>query len=371
MPVRVAFCITELDPGGAERALAEIVTRLPPAEWMVRVYCLGPETELSRRLCEQGVETVCLGAVRSSQIGVVLWRLARSLREYRPAILQTFLFHANLIGRLAAWWAGVPVVLSGVRVAERSRRWHLWLDRWTNGFVRFNVCVSESVREFSQTVGGLPAAKMRVIPNGVDRERFQQARQIDLAPFGIPADSTVLVAIGRLTHQKGFDVLIEAVAPLLRQESNWHLLIVGEGEQRAQLEELANRFEVSTQVHLAGWQRDVAGILKSSDLFVMSSRWEGMPNVLLEAMSSGVPMIATDVEGVRELLSGEKKEKLVIPGDVKALRRAVTTAMDGASAENNCLTQHDVVERHTWTTVANKYGQLFMSCLREVGEFTV
>ena len=100
MAVRVAFCITELDPGGAERALFEIVTRLDPSAWEVRVYCLGPETELSLRLRDRGIETLCLGARRATQIGVV-FRLAKELKAFRPAVLQTFLFHANILGRLA------------------------------------------------------------------------------------------------------------------------------------------------------------------------------------------------------------------------------------------------------------------------------
>ena len=194
MAVRVAFCITELDPGGAERALFEIVTRLDPAQWEVRVYCLGPETALSRQLQERGIATVCFGVRRWYQVGV-LFRLTQQLREFRPAVLQTFLFHANILGRLAGWWAGVPVILSGLRVAERGKRWHLWLDRWTNRLVRLNVCVSEGVRQFAISPGGLKEQKLRVIPNGVDAERFASAEPVDLSRFGIPTEAWTLVTV--------------------------------------------------------------------------------------------------------------------------------------------------------------------------------
>lgn len=358
MAVPVAFCITELDPGGAERALYEIVTRLAPSDWKVRVYCLGPETELSRKLQDRGIDTICLGARRASDIGV-LFRLARELKAFRPAVLQTFLFHANIVGRLAGWWAGVPVILSGLRVAEKEKRWHLWLDRWTNGLVKRNVCVSEGVRQFAHQIGGLPADKLCVIPNGVDAERFANATPADLSPFGVPASAWTLVTVGRLMPQKGQDDLIEAVAPLMHEHPDLHLLIVGEGPERARLTQLASTLRVNSQVHLPGWQLDVPGILKGCQAFVLPSRWEGMPNALLEAMASGLPCIATNVEGVGELWGSGESENLVTPGDVTALRIAVKKAYTQRSDNRIESTYPLIIKRHTWNSVASSYAELF------------
>lgn len=366
MPVRVAFCITELDPGGAERALVEIVTRLDPAHWEVRVFCLGPETDLSRQLRDHGISTVCLGARRAYQVGV-LFSLIQQLREFRPALLQTFLFHANIVGRLAGWWAGVPVILSGLRVAERGRRWHLWLDRWTNRFVTLNVCVSEGVRQFAISHGGLPAAKLRVIPNGVDAERFATALPVDLRPLGIPEGAWTLVTVGRLTAQKGHDELLGAMAPLLIEDPRIHLLIVGEGPERETLDWLADSFEVSGQVHLPGFQADIPGILKSCQAFVLPSRWEGMPNALLEALAAGLPCIATDVEGVRELLAGGAGI-VVPPGDELALRRAVEQVRHQIWGVPPQDTLDAVLQRHSWQSISQEYESLFTECLSLSGE---
>ncbi len=361
MPVRVAFCITELDPGGAERALVEIVTRLDPANWEVRVYCLGPETELSRRLREQGIATVCLGARRAYQVGV-LFQLVKQLREFRPAVLQTFLFHANILGRIAGWWAGVPVILSGLRVAERGKRWHLCLDRWTNRLVKINVCVSEGVRKHAISAGGLSESKLRVIPNGVDAERFATATPVDLRRFGIPAGAWTLVTVGRLTPQKGHDELLGAVAPLLIEDPRMHLLIVGEGPERETLDWLADSFGVTGQIHLPGFQADIPGLLRSCQAFALPSRWEGMPNALLEALAAGLPCIATDVEGVRELLADDCGI-VIPPGDEVALRQAVEQVRHQIWGTAPKGTLDAVLNRHSWGAISREYESLFTECV--------
>ncbi len=358
---RVAFCITELDPGGAERALFEIVTRLDPQLWTAKVFCLGPETELAQLLREQGIETVCFGARHVYQFGVV-WYLARQLKAFRPAVLQTFLFHANIMGRLAGWWAGVPVILSGLRVAERAKRWHLWCDRWTSRMVQYHVCVSEGVRTFAIEQGRLRPETLRVIPNGVDAERFANATPMELSQFGIPANTWTLVTVGRLTPQKGHEDLIRAVVPLLKEERRMHLLIVGEGPERNSLEGLADSCGVREQIHFPGFQANIPGILRSCQAFVLASRWEGMPNALLEAQAAGLPCIATDVEGVREVLEDESG-KLVTPGDQIALREAVQEARHQMLGPASPETQSAVLKRHTWNNVAEKYSDLFTECL--------
>lgn len=362
MPTRVAFCITELDPGGAERALFEIVTRLDRHVWEPRVYCLGPETALAREFMDRGVPTLCLGARRARQMGSVLWRLTRELRAFQPALLQTFLFHANLVGRLAGWWAGVPCRVSGIRVAERGSRWHAWLDRWTQGLVRWHICVSEGVRLFA-IQAGFPVERLCVIPNGVDHQRFANAVPVDLSAFGIPAGAWTVVTVGRLSEQKGHADLIRALAPVMEQDRSWHLLIVGEGPLRADLVQLSEQLGQGGQVHLPGRQENVAGILKAAQTFALPSRWEGMPNALLEALAAGLPCVATDVEGVHELLYG--RGRIVAPGDIAALTASLTEQRFDSDAGIEELPQSIVVNGHTWCDVSRAYADLYTRTITE------
>jgi glycosyltransferase involved in cell wall biosynthesis len=333
LPTRIAFCITDLDPGGAEWALVQLAAGLDRAEWDPRVYCLGPPGALVDRLAEAGIGVECLGARSARNVGVII-RLARRLRAFRPALLQTFLFHANLAGRIAGRLARVPVVVCGIRVAERERRWHLLLDRWTQRLVTHNVCVSRAVADFSIARGRLHPDKLSVIPNGVDCERFAQAIPADLAEFGIPRGTRTILSVGRLHPQKGHDLLISAVAPLLAERPNLHVLIVGEGPSRERLQSQIVELGCREQVHLAGWRSDIPEIMKACTIFTLPSRWEGMPNVVLEAMAASLPVVATDVEGVHELIRNGVNG-IVVRGDSAAdFRSGLQALLDDPAMQN-------------------------------------
>jgi starch synthase (maltosyl-transferring) len=202
--------------------------------------------------------------------------------------------------------AGVPTILSGIRVAERRTPWHGRLDRWTNFLVDRNVCVSRGVAQFMEQTVGLDSRKTVVIPNGVEIERFEHAPPTDLTAFGIPAGSQVLISIGRLERQKGIDVLLSAIPAVISRNPSAHFLIVGEGPDRQELETQASQLPFARHVHWAGRRGDIPGLLAASTALVLPSRWEGMPNVVLEAMAAAKPVVATQVEGI---------EELVLPGE--------------------------------------------------------
>ncbi len=330
-PIRVALGITDLEVGGAEQALVELVCRLDRSRFAPAVFCLGPrpsgpEGRLVERLDTSGIEAEFLGAQHPAVLPRVLTRLIRWFHSTQPQVVQTFLFHANLVGRVAARWAGVPRVVSGIRVAERAARWHLWLDRATSCWVDRYVCVSDSVAKFSVDFAGLPAEKVSVIPNGVDLERFRRVQPADLTRLGIAPERRVITFVGRLDRQKGVDWLLGVAPEFLDPLPDVDLLLVGKGPWRQRLEQIAERQGIARRVFFAGWQSDVAAILAASQLVVLPSRWEGMPNVVLEAMASGCPVVATNVEGVRTLL-GAEPEQLVAFGDSPGLARRVVRIM--------------------------------------------
>ncbi|MFO0919405.1 MAG: glycosyltransferase [Planctomycetaceae bacterium] len=301
-PRRIAFGITELDPGGAERMLTELVTRLDRDEWEPYVYCLGPPAHYAQVLSERQVPVTCFGGSGARSAPRIFWQWTRALRQFQPEILYTWLFHANFLGRLAGRAAGVPVILSGIRVAERRTPWHGRLDRWTNGLVDRNVCVSRDVADFMEQTVGLDPRKTVVIPNGVDLERFRQANPADLTAFGIPANSPVLITIGRLEPQKGIDLLLAGIPAVQSRHPEAHFLIVGDGPDRPALEQQARQLGIADHIHWAGRRDDVPQLLAASTALVLPSRWEGMPNVVLEAMAAGKPVIATQVEGIADLV---------------------------------------------------------------------
>ncbi len=332
-PVPIALAITELDVGGAERALVALATRLDRRRWAPRVVGLGPEGPLAAPLRAAGIPTDCLD-VDPGRPGRAVARLAAWLRSPRPELLQSFLFHANLAGRLAGRRAGVAWIVGGLRVAEREKTWHRRLDRWTIGLAAGSVCVSRGVYEFSRTVGRLPFSRLAIIPNGVDFDPIDAAAPADRASIGVPPSSTLAICVGRLTRQKGIDVLLNAAGRVAEARSDWRLLIVGDGPERARLEaQAAADPRLAGRVTWLGRRDDVPSLLKAADLVVLPSRWEGMPNVVLEAMAAGRPVVATAVEGSAELVEPGGSGWLVPPEDPAALAAAlIEAAADSAQA---------------------------------------
>lgn len=305
-PIRLALLITDLEMGGAERCLVQLATRLDGTRFEAVVYSLAARPPDLRRslvpvLESRGIQVHHLDGRGLRDAPGVAWRLARLLRAQQPQVLLTFLFHANLLGRVAARLAAVPRVVCGIRVAE-PRRSHLLWDRWTTRLVNVHVCVSQAVADFSRTRGGLPAEKLLVIPNGIDPAEYDAVAPADLELLGVPPGHRVLTYVGRLDPQKGLAGFLGRAAAWLGRLPHHDLLVVGSGPQRDELERLARSCGIAERVHFVGWRNDVPAILRASRLLVLPSQWEGMPNVVLEAMACRLPVAASDVAGVRELL---------------------------------------------------------------------
>jgi starch synthase (maltosyl-transferring) len=363
-PTRIAFCITDLDAGGAERALVQIVTRLDRSRWEPFVFCLSGEGELAAVLRDAGIAVVCLGANRRHGLRVV-WRLSRRLAKLRPTILQTFLYHANIAGRLAGRAARIPMIVSGIRVAEKRSAFRLWLDRATGWMVARHVCVSQDVAAFSAARGRLPVSKIRVIPNGVDAARLAEAPRAELAQFGIPPASRTLLFVGRLDPQKGPFVLLTAVKDLLPRHPELHVLMVGDGPLGEKLRTWVAKENLQSRIHFAGRRNDVPSLFRAADLFVLPSLWEGLPNVVLEAMAAGIPTVASRVEGISDLLIDGRTGLIVPPNSPPDLAEAIARMLaDPQQARRMAReAQRIVQERFTWQNVVEQYEQTYRELL--------
>jgi len=333
--LRLALCITELEPGGAERALVQLATGLDRNRFDPVVYCLAARPPQAAAALVAALESAGIAVHFLNGRGVrdtlsVLRRLTRLFTLQRPHVVQTFLFHANILGRLAARRAGISRVVCGIRVAERRGRWRLWADRWTSRWVDLNVCVSQAVADFSSARGRLPKERLMVIPNGIDVAAFDRAAAADLTSLGLRPGRRAVTFVGRLDEQKGVRWLLEHAPAWLARLDRHDLLIVGRGPQRATLEELARQRGIGPRVYFVGWREDVAAILKASDVLVLPSAWEGMPNVVLEAMAARRPVVATDVEGVRELLGPAAESQVVPPGDAESFSCKLVALADDA-----------------------------------------
>lgn len=363
-PVRVAFCITDLDPGGAERALFEIVKRLDKSRWKPHIYCLSEGGKLVSRFEQEGIGVSCFAAKSNKDLRVLLW-LKRELKHFAPQILQGFLFHGNIASRLSGCWAGVPVRLAGHRVAEKQKKWHLLFDRLTAGFVSHHVCVSQGVANFIRQKLRLNKEQITVIGNGVDPSVSPAATNAIREELGLSKSTRIVLAVGRLHFQKGFDILIEAIASVVDQIDDIHLLIVGDGPEKDNCEQLISRFALERTVTMTGYRTDIPELMSEAAIYVLSSRWEGMPNVVLQAMQSQLPIVAFDVEGISELIQDQVSGRIVKPASAKDLGRVISELLTDQPAcslysEN---AEAIVLKEFTWERIAQLYDQLYSSLL--------
>ncbi|MEW4569692.1 glycosyltransferase [Tautonia sp. JC769] len=364
-PVPVALVITELDVGGAERALVALATGLDRRRWAPSVFALGPEGPLAPALRSAGIPATCLD-VNPKAPPLAVARLGRALRAARPRLIQSFLFHANVASRLAAPMAGSPWVIGGLRVAERRQAWHLTLDRLTAPLGTGSVCVSEGVRRFSLRDGRLDPDRLVVIPNGIDPGPIDAAVAVDRSTLGVPPDALLALFAGRLDAQKDVPTLLDAADRVARRCPDWHLAIAGDGPDRPPLmrSDAAARIP-GDRLRWLGRRPDVPGLLKAADLLVLPSRWEGMPNVVLEAMAARRAVVASAVEGTEDLVVAGETGWLVPPGDAEALASAlIEAAADRRRLQRFGRAGRDRVERHfTIDRVVEAYGDLWAAVL--------
>ncbi len=363
-PIRVAFCITDLDVGGAERMFVELVTRLDRRRWEPRVFCLSGPGALVEKLQANNIPVTCFSAKSVRTLGVI-WRLAAELKKFRPALMQSFLFHANLVGRLAAWLARVPRMVCGIRVAERRSPVPLWLDRLTQGFVDHNVCVSHAVADFSIRNARLKDSKVSVIANGVDYHRFASATAVDRASLGLTTAPLVLF-VGRLDPQKAPLVLLGAFERLIARHTDWQLLFVGEGPLRTSMTEWVIEHRLKSSVHFTGWRPDVPELLKAADVLVLPSLWEGMPNIVLESMAAGLPVVVSRVEGTEDLIRDGETGLLTTPGSVEEVEQQIEKVLMDREFSTSLASaaQQIVANGFTLEAMIHSYEQLYLSLLQ-------
>jgi len=337
--------------------------------WAIEVVSLVPPTPGSadtrpclEELATSGI-TVWSPGLTSRRAPVRgLGALLHHWRARRPDVLCTFMFHANVVGRVVGRVARVPVVVSSIRNERFGPRWRERLEAATERLGDVTVVNSTAVAASLVARGVVRADRWRVIPNAVDLVRFAPrdaaARDVARTRLGVRGDAFLWLVVGRLYPQKDHAALLRAVTLLRERHPSLRLAIAGDGPLRASLRQQARELSLTDEVHWLGVRTDVPDLLVASDAFVLPSRWEGSPNALLEALAAGVPVAATDVGGVRELVEDGRSGFVAPPGDAGALAAAMERVMTLRPDERRRLGQHgrqSVRQRHALTTVMEQW----------------
>jgi glycosyltransferase involved in cell wall biosynthesis len=365
MTISLAFVITELEPGGAERCLTRLALGLSQRGYSCSVIALSEQprdSSLVESLQAASVPVRFLEGRGLLDGPSLLVRLRRVLNAVRPHLVQSFLFHANVASALSS---RVPLVW-GMRVAEPSR-WRGLVERVLAARVERIVCVSEAVRQHLLRRVRLPADKMVVIPNGIDVTQIDQAPEIPRSC--LPAvNRRMVLFVGRLDRQKGIDWLLEAAGELLQRLPDHDLFLAGDGEWLGRAKTIAQA-KCPDRIHFLGRHNNVPGLLRHADLLVLPSRWEGMPNVVLEAMAAGVAVLATDVQGVGELLGDLAPLQTVRFGDTVALAHQASRLIGDQELRDSIrrANRQRVVEHFSLEAMIDRYQQLYEALLTKNG----
>lgn len=365
MPIRILQIVPTLVRGGAEKQLTLLACGLPRDQFEVHVAALTHDGPYREMLEAHQIPVTVVGK-RWKVDPRSFWRLRRLIRELRPDVVHTWIFAANSYGRAAALAAKVPVVIAGERCVDPWKSWHqLAIDRWLAKRTSRLVTNSNGVREF-YVDHGLPAEKFVVIPNGIGpRTNTTGESSVDLRrELHLPDSARLVGAVGRLWPQKRYKDLIWAAELLKAGRGDVHFVIMGDGPNRDELESYAHDVQVHEHVHFLGEREDVPQLLTQLECFWLGSGYEGQSNALMEAMLAGIPVVATDIAGNRDLVVQAETGFLVPVGDAGQFARKTHLLLEdrelsqrlGAAGKQRMINEFSVdkmISRH-----AELYRQL-------------
>lgn len=332
--IHLAIYLPSLSGGGAERVMVTLANGFAELGHKVDLVLASAEgpylTEVSH--------LVRIVDLRKGRVLASLLPLTAYLRREKPAAMLSALDHANITAIVARILAQVRtrlVISQRNSLSARSRMWKLGLVRRLMRLLYpladSVIAVSKAMEEELAVELGLRQCKITSIPNPVDLVSLEMLAQSHPKHTWFELrDAHVILAVGRLEPQKDYQTLLEAVAAL-RKQRQVKLIVLGEGSQRKDLEELISVLGLNDAVELLGFVQNPFAWMKACDLFVLSSRYEGFPNVLVQAMACGAKVISTDCPtGPFEILEGGRWGHLVPVGDVGALAGAMAEALDNS-----------------------------------------
>lgn len=324
--LKVLQVIPTLDRSGAEKQMVMLATGLPRDQFRVEVAALTRSGPLAADLRAADIPTHLIGK-RFKVDPFALARLARLVRRGHYDVVHTWIFAADSYGRVAARWGRVPaVVVSEMAVDVWKGRGERAVDRWLARWTDRVVGNSDAVVRFYEQMG-IPSAKLSMIPSGIADE--PALAEVDPAAvrteLGILADAPVALFVGRLADQKGVADLLDALDLLQHVRPDLRTWIVGDGPLRDRLRERARGFRLDgdRRVQFLGHREDVPRLLAACDVLVLPSYYEGMPNVVLEAMQAGKPVVATAAPGTTEVVAAGETGLLVPIRNPPALAQAI------------------------------------------------
>jgi glycosyltransferase involved in cell wall biosynthesis len=358
-PLRVLFLTTSMPIGGAETLLLNLVRRMDRRRFAPEIVCLKDKGPLGEQLAaELPVHCNLLQSKFDLRILPRLWKLMR--RPQADAVITVGAGDKMFWGRIAAKLAGVPVVASALHSTgwpDGVGRLNRLLTPWTDAFIGVADAHARHLIEGE----GFPDPKVHAIYNGVDCERFApQDAAVVRQQLGIAADVPVVGILAALRPEKNHELFLRGAKQILEKAPAAQFLIIGDGPRRADLEELAASLGIANSTHFLGSRSDIPALLAACDVVSLTSHNEAAPVSILEALSTGVPVVSADVGSVKETVIPDETGRLFPAGDVDAYAQHVVDLLNDPAARRRMGAEgrRRVQERWSLQSMVSGYEQL-------------
>ena len=366
---RCLFFVSGLERGGAEGQLVWLANGLADRGWDVTVAVYLPAGTLSRRLDlrEDRLRVVSLNAGGGLLRFAAVPKAFALIRRLRPDVLVGAMFHGMVTVRVLGRMLGVPVNVSWVH-SDRHSWVREWVLRLTRGFADAVVALSGSLAEGLAHHGVASPSQLHVVQNAVDDRSFgdRPRREEMRRRLGLPPNAFVWLAAGRLEIEKDYPNMLRSFATLVRDRPDAMLAIAGDGSEKPRLRKLIGELHLAEHVRLLGLRDDVPDILAAADGLVLSSAWEGMPVVVLEAMAAGLPVVVTAVGALPDMIADGRTGIMVPPQDSVALAAGMARLMampTRVKAAIATTARAQALAQHTPDVVLTKWEALFARLL--------
>lgn len=368
--IKICYLITGLNVGGAEMMLYRLIEKLDKTRYDIKVISIIPLGKVAEKIKKLQVEVISL-EMRSKYDVFVILRLVDLLKKIKPVILHSYLFHANFLGRVAGKIAKVPIIISSIRNSKFGGKVRELALKYTDKYSDATtiVCQAAANRMIKRRV--VSKEKLHVIYNGIEPELYYSNKNSKLElrkKMNIPLERKIILSVGRLQYQKGYPYVIQSAFELKKRGYDFLWLIAGEGELRPQLDKLVREYDLEDCIQFLGIRDDIPELMCASDIFVLSSLWEGLPGVVLEAMAAGLPVVATNVGGTPELVENGKNGFLVPPRNSLLMADAIEKIMSmdhTKQLEMGILGTEIVKQRFTVDKMVRSHEQLYLKLLCE------
>lgn len=356
---KVFHLIQSLGNGGCENMLLRTLPLLSDFEHTI--LTLKEPGELAPKFITAGIPVESIDTKHLLSPSAIR-RFRAKIREEDPDIIITYLFHADLLGRLTLAGTTSAPVIPFLRTTYNHPRYRIArLFEWlTKSLVQRYLANSEAVKDFYVRHIGVRPEQITVIPNGIDTEYFDQLvpDQKLQGSLSIGPDDFVIICVANLHPNKGHTFLLEAFKTLWTEFPHARLLLVGDGEERKNIETIVQSFHSKDAIRLLGRRNDVPALLKLSNLFILPTLFEGQSNAILEAMAAGVPVITTDIPENRVFIENEKTGMLVEKENSNALESVMRKFLSEASSTQDirARAKNFVGQSHSLTLVAQTWN---------------